>query len=417
MAKAKTSARGFSFKEPALIALETLRTHKLRSFLTLLGVILSVSTLIVVVALVEGSNRYIADHIANFGANVFRVTQFPIVTSMDEFVKLKRRNRVITWEDYEFVRDNMVNAKNVGMQLARMGKAKYQNLDMEDVSIRGVTANMGEIGLVEPALGRYITDSDNDRRVDSVVIGKDVADRFFTGVDPLGKVVNIDGAPYTVVGVAKPLGSTFGQSQDIFAYIPIQSYRKVYGTQESGAINVQATAPEWMPPAEDEARMLLRAHRHIGPKDDDNFGLIEPSSVMGLWEDLTGNLAKSSIGIVSIFLVIGAIVIMNIMLASVTERTREIGVRKSVGATRRDVLLQFVIEASVMSAVGGGIGVVVALGLSLLIGSLTSIPMAVPVAAVIVAIVMATLVGLAAGVYPAFKAARLDPIEALRFEI
>lgn len=417
MAKAKTSARGVSFKEPALIALETLWTHKLRSFLTLLGVILSVSTLIVVVALINGSNRYIADHIANMGANVFRLSQFPLITSMDEYVKLKRRNRIITLEDYEFLRDNMVTAKNVGLQYLRTGRAKYQSMDMEDVTIRGVTANMGEIGLIEPAYGRYITDTDNDRRVNTAMVGSDVADRFFPGTDPIGKTIYLDGNAYEVVGVAKPLGSTFGQSQDAFVCIPVQSYRKVYGTQESGSINVQALGPEWMQPAEDEARLLLRAHRHIGPKDDDNFGLIEPSSFMGLWDNLTGTLAKSSVAIVSIFLVIGGIVIMNIMLASVTERTREIGVRKSVGATRREILMQFVIESGVMSAVGGVIGVVVAVGLAYTIGALSPIPMSVPISAVLIAIGVSTAIGVFFGVYPASKASRLDPIEALRFEV
>jgi putative ABC transport system permease protein len=172
-----------------------------------------------------------------------------------------------------------------------------------------------------------------------------------------------------------------------------------------------------MQPAEDESRQLLRAHRHVKPRDEDNFGLIEPSSVMIFWEQLTGTLAKSSVGIVSIFLVIGGIVIMNIMLASVTERTREIGVRKSLGATRRDVLLQFLVEASVMSAVGGVIGVLFALGVSFLIGALTPVPMSVPYSAVITAVVVSTAVGLFFGVYPASKAAKLNPIEALRFEI
>jgi putative ABC transport system permease protein len=408
--------RRVALKEPMLIALETLRVHKLRSFLTLLGVILSVSTLIVVIALVEGSNRYIADHIANFGANVFLVTQYPIVTSQEQFVKLQRRNKMITWEDYEFVRDSITLASNAGFQQSRLVKSKYRTKDLEDVSLRGVTANMGAIGLQEPEFGRYVTDADTEHRAEVTMIGHEVAQRLFAGVDPLGKTITLDGKTFEIVGVAKELGTTFGQSQDIFAYIPITTYRKIYGTQQSGSIQVQSARQEWMQAAEEEARQLMRAHRHIRPKEEDNFGLIEPSAVMGLWEDLTGSLAKSSIFVVSIFLVIGGIVIMNIMLASVTERTREIGVRKSVGATRRDVLLQFMIEASVMSATGGIIGVIFAYVVSFAIGHLSPLPMAVPFSAVIIAVVVSSAVGVFFGVYPAHKASRLDPIEALRFE-
>jgi putative ABC transport system permease protein len=405
-----------SLKEPAMIALETLRTHKLRSFLTLLGVILSVTTLLLVIALVAGSNKYIADRVANFGANVFIVAQYPVVTSQEEFFRLQRRNRTVTWEDYEFVRDNMALAKNVGFRLRRVVKSKYKTKDLEETQLQGVTANMGEIGLQEPEFGRYITDSDVEHRADVVMIGHELAKRLFEGEDPLGKAVTLDGKPYEVVGVAKELGTTFGQSQDTFAIIPITSYRKYYGTLESGAIQVQAVRQEVMQAAEDEARQLMRAHRHIAPKAEDNFGLIEPSAVMGLWQNLTGTLASSSIVIVSIFLVIGAIVIMNVMLASVTERTREIGVRKSLGATRRDVLLQFLVEALIMAAVGGLIGVAGAYGLAFLIGALSPLPMHVPIYAVVIAVGVASFVGLVSGVYPAHKASKLDPIEALRFE-
>jgi putative ABC transport system permease protein len=406
-----------SFKEPAMIALETLRAHKLRSFLTLLGVILSVCTLLLVVALVSGSNKYIADRVANFGANVFLVTQYPIVTSQEQFLKLQRRNRKVTWEDYEFVRDNMGLAKNVGFRHRRVVKSKYKTKDLEETQLQGVTANMGEIGLQEPEFGRYITDSDNEHRADVVMIGHELAKRLFEGEDPLGKAVTLDGKPYEIVGVAKELGTTFGQSQDTFAVIPVTTYRKYYGTLESGSIQIQAIRQEMMQAAEDEARQLMRAHRHISPKDEDNFGLIEPSAIMGLWDNLTNTLATTSIGIVSIFLLIGAIVIMNVMLASVTERTREIGVRKSLGATRRDVLLQFLVEASLMAAVGGLIGVVGAYVIAFLINALTPLPMRVPIYAVVIAVGVATVVGLVSGVYPAHKAAKLDPIEALRFEV
>ncbi|MFI5105710.1 MAG: ABC transporter permease, partial [Terriglobales bacterium] len=307
-------------------------------------------------------------------------------------------------------------AKNVGFRQGRLAKSKYQTKDLEDVRILGVTANMGEIGLQEPEFGRYVTDADNEHRADVAMIGHELAKRLFEGTDPLGKAVLLDGKPYEVVGVAKELGTTFGQSQDQFAVIPVMTYRKFYGNLESGSIQIQAVKQEWMPAAEDEAKQLMRAHRHIKPKDDDNFGLIEPSSVMGLWQNLTGTLANASVGIVLIFVLIGGIVVMNIMLASVTERTREIGVRKSLGATRRDVLLQFMVEASVMSGVGGVIGVAVAFVIAFLIGALTPVPMRVPLFAVLGSVIFSSAVGLFFGAYPAFKASKLNPIEALRFE-
>ena len=412
-----TSRAGVSLKEPAMIALETLRTHKLRSFLTLLGVILSVSTLIIVVSLVEGTNRYVAEKMANFGSNVFLIMRFPIVTSQEAFVRLQRTNKNVTWDDYEYVRDNMTLARNVGLEVRRNGKVKYKTETLEDVDVRGVTANIGEIDIEEPAIGRYITDPDNEHRSNVTMIGADVAKRFFSGLDPLGKSIYIDGEAFEVVGVAKEMGSAFGQSQDNFVYMPIETWRKQYGSNVSMNINIQALSAELMQPAEDEARMLMRSRHHLGPKQDDNFGVVEPSAIMDLYNSLTGTLANSSIVVVLIFMVIGGIVIMNIMLASVTERTREIGVRKSVGATRRDVLVQFVVEASVMAAIGGGIGVLLAAGLVFAIGRLTAFPMSLPIRWVFFAVSIATIIGVIFGAYPAYKAAKLDPIEALRFEV
>jgi len=406
-----------SLREPAFIALETLRAHKLRSFLTLLGVILSVATLIVVVSMIQGTNIYISDRVANFGANVFLVTQYPFFSSREQFVKLQRRNKPITWENYEFLRANLTFSKAAAFILNRgTGTAKYQNLDMQNVLIRGVTGPMAELDTVEVALGRSISDADNEHRAEVTFIGTDLVKRFFLGVDPLGKTIYLDNKPYLIVGVAKEIGSTLGQPQDTFAYVPALTYRKVYGTQQSGNIRVQAKGPQWISLAEDEVRMLMRAYRHVQPSEDDNFGITEPSALMGLWTSLTGTLADSAVGIVSVFVVIGGIVIMNIMLASVTERTREIGVRKSLGATRRDIMLQFVIEASVMSTVGGAIGVIVAVGIALAVGRFTSFPTTIPVFAILTALGVSTLVGLFFGVYPARKAAKLDPIEALRFE-
>jgi putative ABC transport system permease protein len=408
--------RRVSLKEPAMIALDTLRAHKLRSFLTLLGVILSVATLIVVVSMVQGANTYVAEKVANFGSNVFLVMRFPLITSAEQFVKLSRTNKNITWEEYEYVRDNMTMADAVGLEVRRLGVVKYKTETIEDIDVRGVTANMGGIDTEEAEFGRYISEADDLHRANVTLIGVDVAKRFFAGVDPLGKTIYVDGEAYEVVGVAKEVGSAFGQSQDSFVYIPIQTWRKVYGSNVTVNINIKALSADLMQPAEDEARMLLRARRHLSPKQDDTFGVVEPAAIMDLYNNLTGTLAKSSIGIVLVFMLIGGIVIMNIMLASVTERTREIGVRKSLGATRRDILLQFLIESGVMAMIGGVLGVILAAVIGFALGRLTPFPVDLPIRWVIIGVAVAAAVGVFFGVYPAYKASKLNPIEALRFE-
>jgi putative ABC transport system permease protein len=408
--------RGIHFKEPAMVALDTMRAHKLRSFLMLLGVILSVTTLIAVISLIQGMNQYIADHVANLGANVFLVNQFPIITSVDEFVKAQRRNRKITWDDYEYLRDNMKLAKGVAVAVGNLGKVRYNGETVEDVFVRGVTANMALMDAREPSTGRYISDLDNEHRTEVTMIGADVAKRFFSNADPLGKEILIDGRPYQVVGVAKAQGTAFGQSQDNFAYIPIQVFFKAYGMQRTLNVNVQAPAAEWMDRSQEEARTIMRARRHLAPNEADNFGILASASIMDLWHQLTDALAKAMVFIVFVFVVVGGVVIMNVMLASVTERTREVGIRKSLGARKRDILLQFLVEASVMSAMGGAIGIIVAYALTLLARATTSIPMSMPLLAVLGALVLSTGVGLFFGIYPANKAAKLNPIEALRHE-
>ena len=409
--------RGSSFREPTLIALETLRTHKLRSFLMLLGIILSVSTLILVVSLIHGTNVYIADRVANMGSDVFLVNRFGIIHDQESFVTAMRRNRQFTWDDYVALRDEMKLAKNVGLECRSGGPVRYEGNTADDVSIRGVTSNIGEMDVEAPASGRYISDSDNDHRSSTVMVGADVAKKLFPNTDPIGHEVFVDGESFTVVGVGKAIGSVMGQPQDNFVYIPVQTWFKMYGTHtDRFNINIQALGPEWMEQAKDEARAIMRARRHLAPNEADNFGIFGSDTIMQLWNNMTGTLAGAMVGIVSIFLVIGGIVIMNVMLATVTERTREIGIRKSLGARRTDILRQFLVESSVMAAMGGAIGVFIAWALAVLIEHTTPVPMSVPVSAVIAAIGISTGVGLFFGVYPARRAAKLDPIEALRFE-
>jgi len=409
--------RGVLFKEPVIVALETLHTHKMRSFLMLLGIILSVSTLIVVISLISGVNHYIEDRVANLGANVFLLTRFPLITDVEEYVKANRRNKKVTWDDYESLRDNMKLPLRVGVELRLDGKARVGSQSLDDTSVRGVTANMVDIDIVTPKDGRYISEGDDQSRAMVTMIGNDLATKLFPNVDPIGHEVLIDGRPFQVVGIAKAIGTAFGQSQDNFAYIPIQTYFKMYGTNETIWVNIQARDAEWMERTQDEARAIMRARRHLPPNETDNFGIFDQATLMQLWKNLTGVIATAMVGVVSVFLVIGGVVIMNVMLATVTERTREIGIRKALGARRGDILLQFLIEAAVMAAVGGAIGVMLAYGIAELAKAAMSMPMNVPLGAVLIAELVSAMVGIFFGVYPAKKAAGLQPIEALRQEV
>jgi len=318
--------RRLLLREPIGVALEALRTHKMRSFLMLLGIILSVSTLIVVVALISGVNRYIADRVANMGSNVFLLTRFPVITDVDEYVKANRRNKKVTWDDFESLRDSLKLPLRVGVELRIDGKVRAGSHSLNDTNIRGVTANMADIDPIVPRDGRYISVGDDQSRAPVTMIGNDLATQLFPGVDPIGHELLIDGRPFQIVGIAKVVGTAFGQSQDNFAYIPIQTYFKMYGTNDTIWLNIQARGAEWMEQTQDEARAMMRARRHLPPNEKDNFGIFDQATLMELWKNLTGVIATAMVGVVSVFLVIGGVVIMNVMLATVTERTREIGI-------------------------------------------------------------------------------------------
>lgn len=406
-----------SFWEAVAGAVQSLRSSKLRSFLTLLGIILATTTLIAVMSVISGMDRVIAENVTSMGADGYTVVRI-FMTQRDpkKFLEMLRRNPLLNREEYEFLRTHVTLTKDLGIGTARQVTVHQGKETAEAVSLTGATPNMAVISNYEAIDGHFISETENSRRMYVAFIGNDIRTKFFGEANPIGQSLNVDGVPFQVVGIAKSKGSIFGQSQDNYIVIPAETYFKIWGTHDG--MNYAGTAIDHthLIQAQEEARMMLRAYRHLGPKDEDTFSMLTSDALVDFWNQLTGAIAATAVGVVSVFMVVGGVVIMNIMLAVVTERTHEIGIRKSVGARRRDILNQFLVESSMLSAVGGVLGVTFAWIVAVLVRNLTAVPMSVPVTAVIVGVALSATVGLFFGIYPAQRASKLDPIEALRAE-
>jgi putative ABC transport system permease protein len=407
-----------SYREALRVALDSLRSNKLRSFLTLLGIILATTTLIAVMSVIRGMDVYIAETVSTMGSDGFRVVRMAFMGNFDpkKFVELNRKNPQITAEEYEFVRRNATLAREVGLEINRGASVSYGNQTLNGTTVIGATANAGVITNTQLAAGRFVNEIDDQHRREVAVIGNDLKERFFPNVDPVGKRIEIAGRPFEVIGVAMSKGSVFGQSLDNFVNIPAGSFFKMYGSRRGISILAKARNQEVLEQAQDEVRGLLRAYRHLRPDQEDTFSLVSSEAMANAWKQLTGAIAAAAVAVVSVFLVVGGVVIMNIMLAVVTERTREIGIRKATGARRKDILNQFLVESSVLAGLGGLIGVGLAWGIAVIVRNATPVPMTVPATAVLVAVGLSSAVGLFFGIYPARRAAQLDPIVALRAE-
>ena len=339
-----------------------------------------------------------------------------IITNAQDWVRAQKRP-YLTAEDYELLVSRSRMAEQVAAIESNTEDARYGNKLFEDASLLGATPNYADMRDITIATGRGLTQADNLHREDVCVLGLDIVNKILPGMDPLGKTIHIGSKTCTVIGVADPLGTVFGVSRDNFILIPFNTYEKEWKTgTDSATFFVQARAEDLMDATQDETRMILRAAHHVAYRDPDDFGIIAPSSIMNLWQQLTGNIFAVAVSLTSIFMVIGGIVIMNIMLASVTERTREIGIRKALGARRRHIIAQFLLESATMSVAGGILGLVLALTLTGLVRAFTSVPISPTLGSVLTALLLSTSVGLFFGIYPAVRASRLDPIVALRAE-
>ncbi len=402
--------------ETLRIAIAALGRHKLRSFLTLLGVIIGVMTVVAVVAIINGLNAYVAEKIFTLSPDVFVVTQFGIITSQEEFLEALKRKR-ITLEDAAAVERRCAGCGQVGIQNFTNQPVKRGAERLPDVAVIGGTANMAELSNLDLEAGRFFLEVENRRAVPIAVIGSAVREELFGPLDPIGRLVWIGDVPYKVVGLLTKQGSVLGQNQDTRVYLPLGAFRKQFGLRRSVTIFVRphggmASQETTM----DEVRTILRARRNTPFRAKDPFGIVTSGAVQTVWRQISAGAFALVTFISGISLVVGGVVIANIMLVSVIERTKEIGIRRAIGARRRDILLQFLSEAALLSLVGGLIGV--ALGWAIAVGLAAAFPLPTRVTPGLVAagLLIAVVTGLIAGVFPARKAARLAPIEALRYE-
>ena len=406
------------FLEALKLAVAAILAHKLRSFLTLLGVIFGVATVIVVVSLIEGFNAYVDEKIADIGTNAFAVRKYSLddFSSIEALNAARRRNKDITLEDAEAIRSRGGAIREVGAKADALGDVKYGATTLFRVHISATTANIADIERIESQAGRYFNQSEDTSRRSVCFIGADVAEKLFPVADPLGQTIRVDGRSYQVIGVGKALGSVFGQPRDMYVAVPLSTFLATYGSRRSLSVSVTSAGPENYQAAIDDAQVVMRTRRKLPPNEKDNFGIITPKAINELRDKIFGTIQVAAVGVTSISLVVGGIVIMNIMLVSVSERTKEIGIRKSIGARRSDIVKQFLAESTMLSLFGGAIGISIAYLLAKLVAILTPVPTALPMVAVTFALFVSASVGLVSGVYPAWRAARLDPIEALRAE-
>jgi putative ABC transport system permease protein len=404
-------------KEAFRIALQSLWANKLRTVLTLLGVVISVASLIAVVTLINGAQVYVATKVNKQGANVFTVSQQPaLITSYNDYVKFQKR-KVISLDQYRAMKTQCTLCKQVGAMQSTTGPVVYGKESATDVQIRGYTALMPEMQNLDIAEGRSFTEADENHASPVCIIGTDIGDNLLKGADPLGKEIRVGGVPYTIIGMAERQGKTLGQSQDNWVAVPLTAYQKTYGTAKSVIIyNQGPSGAEQMEAAVDQGRLIMRSLRHDRPGAEDSFTIETSSALAGLLGTITGYFGAVAVAIAAISLVVGGIVIMNIMLVSVTERTREIGVRKALGARRNDLLKQFLMESATMAFVGGAIGVIFGVILAKTVTILLAFPSSIALWSVFAGLIVAASVGVFFGVYPARKAADLDPIVALRSE-